>query len=65
MQLELLTPKQAAEYLQFHPVTLARWRARGLGPPYITIGDQVRYKREDVQAWLDANRRNGSGDENS
>ena len=34
--------------------TVRRWRLTGKGgPPYLKIGAAVRYRREDVQAWLD------------
>jgi len=61
---DLLTPQQAADYLQLHPVTLARWRSRGTGLPYIFVGDQIRYRRVDIEAWLDRNTQNGAADEN-
>lgn len=32
--------------------TLARWRQTRQGPPYVKVGHQVRYLREDLQAWL-------------
>lgn len=34
--------------------TLARYRADGTGPKFIRIGRSVRYRREDVLAWLDS-----------
>ena len=57
---ELLTPRQVAEWLQLHPVTLSRWRQDTNGPQWIIVGDQVRYRRSDVDAWLAANKR-GNG----
>ena len=33
--------------------TLAQWRYLGTGPAYIKIGKHVRYRRSDVDAWLE------------
>jgi len=35
--------------------TLRQWRYRGCGPVYIKVNGKVRYRRSDVEAWLDAN----------
>jgi hypothetical protein len=32
--------------------TVRRWRLVGGGPPFIKIGNLVRYRRTDVEAWL-------------
>jgi predicted DNA-binding transcriptional regulator AlpA len=53
----LLTTAEAAAYLQLTVQTLARWRmARpGKGPPYCKLGrGLVRYRREDLEAWVQA-----------
>ena len=37
------------------PTTLARWRARGMGPPWVRRGNgrgRIYYDREAVAAWL-------------
>ena len=49
---ELLTPEQVAEMLQVHPGTLENWRVRGEGPPFVKLGNLVRYTYEDVELWL-------------
>ena len=33
--------------------TLAHWRHRGLGPPYVRYGNRVLYRGRDVLAWLE------------
>ena len=51
---ELLTPKQAAEYLKISPSTLRRWTRDGQ-VPYIRIGTgrvksrTIRYRLEDLR----------------
>jgi predicted DNA-binding transcriptional regulator AlpA len=42
--------------------TVRRWRLRRQGPKYLKIGSAVRYKPEDLSAWL-ASRPIGGTDE--
>lgn len=37
--------------------TLATWRSRSLGPPYVKIGGRVMYRSADVKAWEAKNTR--------
>lgn len=48
----LLTPEQAAAYLHLNPRTLANWRSRRQGPPYIRCGRMCLYDPADLDAWL-------------
>jgi len=50
----MLTPRQASEYLQVPVSTLAVWRCTGrVTLPYFKVGTrQVRYRREDIEAFL-------------
>ncbi|WP_375542729.1 MULTISPECIES: helix-turn-helix transcriptional regulator [Dasania] len=34
--------------------TLERWRSGGIGPIYVKLGGQVRYRREDVLEYEDS-----------
>jgi excisionase family DNA binding protein len=52
---ELLTPEKVAAYLQIPRQTLYAWRTRGRGPRSLKVGRHVRYRREDVEAWLTYN----------
>ncbi len=54
---QLLTTDLLAAELGMHPMTLARWRCDGEGPAFVKIGSAVRYRRSDVDAWLDAQTR--------
>lgn len=50
----LLMPKQAAELLGLPKGTLAQWRSQRRGPPYIKLeGRLVRYRRSDLEEWLE------------
>jgi len=35
--------------------TLYGWRCRRCGPPSYRIGDKVRYRPDEVRAWVDQN----------
>jgi predicted DNA-binding transcriptional regulator AlpA len=34
--------------------TQERWRQQGTGPKYIKLGGRVRYRRSDIEEWLDS-----------
>ena len=52
----LLTPPEVARLLNVPERTLSQWRYLRRGPTYIVCGRHVRYRRRDVEAYLDANR---------
>jgi excisionase family DNA binding protein len=54
MEEELLTTRELAAELGKPYRTLDQWRWRGLGPAYIKFGNTIRYRRSDVEAWLDS-----------
>lgn len=57
MTLQLLNRKKAAAYLGVQPNTLAVWACtQRYDLPYIKIGRSVRYRQEDLDAFLHANR---------
>ncbi|MBO0812108.1 MAG: helix-turn-helix domain-containing protein [Microlunatus sp.] len=50
----MLTTKEVARALKVTPSTLCRWRARGIGPRVLWLGDaSPRYRQCDVVAWLE------------
>ncbi len=49
----LVNQVKAAEILTVDPRTLAGWRYRGGGPPFVRIGNRVRYKVRDLYAWIE------------
>lgn len=51
-----MTLAEIAQYLGCHRRTIERWRAKGNGPPGYQVGGCVRYRRRDVEEWLEANR---------
>jgi predicted DNA-binding transcriptional regulator AlpA len=50
---ELLTPDETSELLRVPVQLLYRWRYERRGPPSFKIGRYVRYRRTDLQTWID------------
>ena len=42
-----------AAYIKVPLRTLDQWRYLGKGPRFIKVGRHVRYRRDDVDRWLD------------
>jgi predicted DNA-binding transcriptional regulator AlpA len=57
MQEPLLTPKEAAAWLNVSLSFLAKARKRGDGPPFIPIGRGIRYSRSSVIEWARSQQR--------
>lgn len=53
----LLTPKEAARYLNVSVSWLAKRRLAGDGPPYLKLGGAVRYSEASLQQWMKAQQR--------
>lgn len=49
------TPQQIAEYLDVPVASLAQARYLGTGIPFVRVGRLIRYRREDVEAYIVAN----------
>jgi excisionase family DNA binding protein len=50
--LSLLTEDDVAKQLNLSLASLRRWRLEKRGPQFIKVGSLVRYRPEDVEAWL-------------
>ena len=50
--MELLTSKEAAEFLKISRHTLEAWRCKGEGPPFMRAGRLARYDKEELERWL-------------
>lgn len=48
----LMTPHDVAAYLRVTVQRLAIWRMEGRGPKYLKVETSVRYRRAEVDAWL-------------
>ena len=60
---EWFTVNELAEWLQMSPHTVYQWRYRDTGPVGHRIGRHLRFRREDVEAWLQQRRDRPTGDE--
>jgi excisionase family DNA binding protein len=49
---QLLTIEQVAEQLQVPVDTLYYWRSKKAGPAALKVGKYLRWRQEDVDAWL-------------
>ena len=56
MGMELRNESAVAKELNCEVKTLQAWRCRGGGPPFIRVGRLVRYRPEDVEAWIESRR---------
>ena len=53
---DLLTISEAAELLRAPVATLRYWRHLGSGPHSFRLGRRVLYRRDDLHAWIAAQR---------
>lgn len=49
----LWTVQDVSDFLRVPVQTLHSWRVQGYGPPARRMGKHLRYRSEDVMAWLD------------
>ena len=53
----LLTTNEAAQILGVKPQTLAYWRCvKRYALPYVKVGKNCRYKRSDIEAFIESRR---------
>ena len=60
----LLSTKQASDFLGLNDKSLANSRYTGTGMqiPYIKLGNTVRYRRSDLEAYIEQNTFNHTGE---
>jgi excisionase family DNA binding protein len=51
----LLGEVQAAKLLNLSTRTLQAWRIKGCGPAFVRAGRAIRYRKKDLDGWVDAN----------
>ena len=57
----LMPRAEATEYLGLKPGTLEAWASRGsVNLPYIKLGRAVRYRKSDLDRFIEANRATGT-----
>lgn len=52
-RIRLMTPEDLADYLGISLHCVYAWSSRGGGPRVVRVGARLRYRPEDVEAWLD------------
>jgi len=52
MSSKLMTINDVADHLGVPVNTLYQWRSKGYGPAGRRVGKYVRYRPEDVDAWI-------------
>lgn len=50
----LLSVEELAEFLGVPVRTLYQWRYKGVGPVGVRVGRHLRYRVNDVEAWIEA-----------
>jgi excisionase family DNA binding protein len=52
---KLITPAEAAEFLNVKVQTLSVWRSsKRYGLPYLKVGNAIRYRLADLEKWLES-----------
>ncbi len=54
--MDILNTHDAAGYVRLSRTTLERFRLTGEGPVYCKLGGAVRYRKVDLDAWLESRR---------
>ncbi len=52
-QKEWLNPREVSKEFGFSTSTLAKWRMNNLNIPYHKIGKYIRYKRSDIESFIE------------
>jgi len=51
---EMMNDEEACAYLGFkNKVSLRNMRSKGRGPKYVKLGNYVRYRKKDLDKWID------------
>lgn len=50
---DLLTPDDVSRVLGVPLKTLAHWRTQRTGPLFLRVGVTVRYRRVDLETWIE------------
>lgn len=58
----LATRKEVAAYLGIAVKTLKNWAVSGKGPKYVKVGSEVRYRWQDIDAYVESRRVSHGGE---
>jgi len=61
---QLFSTKAAAAYLGLQPVTLEKWRYERKQLPFVTVSPScVRYRKADLDQWIEGNIKSPDGNQ--
>ncbi len=63
--MEIYKTREAADHVKLGKSTLERFRISGDGPLFLKLGGAVRYRKADLDAWLDSRRRRSTSEGSS
>jgi excisionase family DNA binding protein len=52
---ELLDTREAARLLNVTQSAMRRWIREGRGPRYVRVSRLIRYRRSDLESWIESN----------
>lgn len=61
----MFTTEEAAKKLKLRKSTLEAWRCRGGGPVFVRLGRAIRYRQEDLDAFVCENLRTNTSKRDS
>lgn len=56
MTTDILNTREAAAYVRLGKPTMERFRISGEGPIFVKLGGAVRYRKADLDSWLESRR---------
>ena len=62
METIILNTSEAADYVRLGKPTLERFRVSGEGPIFVKLGGAVRYRKADLDTWLESHRVRSTSD---
>lgn len=60
--MDILNTREAAEYVRLAKPTLEHYRIKGDGPVFLRLGSAVRYRKTDLDEWLNGRRFRSTSD---
>ena len=61
--MNIFMTKEAAGYIGLKKSTLEAWRVRGGGPVFLKLGKAVRYRKEDLENFINSRLRTSTSEE--
>lgn len=60
--MEILNTREAADYVRLGKPTMERFRISGEGPVFVKLGGAVRYRKSDLDSWIENRRVRSTSD---